>query len=47
VLMGGEVSDKGTNWQGVGVMKDKGLKLEIEVSHTLGGTGEGHVQRRE
>jgi hypothetical protein len=33
--------------QGVGVMKDKELKLEgIEVSHTLGGVGEGLVQWR-
>jgi hypothetical protein len=33
--------------EGVGVMKDKELKLEeIEVSHTLGGSGEGRVQGR-
>ena len=28
-------------------MKDKEVKLEeIEVSHTLGGSGEGHIQGR-
>ena len=33
--------------KGVGVMKDKELKLEeIEVTHTLGGAGEGRVQGR-
>ena len=33
--------------EGVGVMKDKELKFEeIEVSHTLGGTGEDHVPGR-
>ena len=33
--------------EGVGVMKDKEEKVEeIEVSHTLGGVGEGRVQGR-
>jgi hypothetical protein len=33
--------------EGVGVMKDKELKLEeTEASHTLGGAGEGRVQVR-
>ncbi len=33
--------------EGVGVMKDKELKLEeIEVSNTLGGAGEGRAQGR-
>ena len=32
---------------GIGVMKDKELKLkEIEASHTIGGSGESHVQGR-
>ena len=44
----GENEDEGgRKVQGVGVMKDKVVKVEeIEVSHTLGGSGEGRVQGR-
>ena len=40
-------SNGGRKVEGVGVMKDKEIKLEeIETSHTLGGAGKGGVQGR-
>jgi hypothetical protein len=41
------IDNGGRKVEGLGVMKDKELKLEeIEASHTLGRPGEGHVQGR-
>ena len=41
----GEVEEVLAQREGVGVMKDRELNLEeVEVSHTLGGSGEGGDQ---
>ena len=45
IFINGTREDNGwTKEQGVGVLKDKVLKLEeMEVTHTLGSAGEGHI----